>query len=349
MQFPVYSTSPLTDVGLSFISELEKPFTPEQLSQIRDLLTRYLARRISFQECVGILLPVLGTSRPIERLEAILRTPDIPLPPSNRTLSASESRAKSRPWTSYEDQRLLAGIHRYGVDDWQLIAAFVGNGRTKSQCSQRWMRGLDPKICKEQWPSDQDERLIGLVAAFGEKSWTRVAAELGNRCDVQCRYRYKQLQKEPGFEERMAAASERVRQSPGIPNTPKPNARRRKTPDKVLPIRFQSWGSVPAILGMGLQQPIFVPFQSGISTPSFYQQIPMSSAPQAGAKPPVTENPADPPRHEVSQVPSQPSLFTFEPQVSAQGSSVELVNPFSVSPSGSFFGITPVNSFRFEC
>jgi hypothetical protein len=96
------------------------------------------------------------------------------------------------------------------MDDWQLIALSVGNGRTKSQCRQHWTRGLDQKICKEQWPSGQDERLIELVIAFSEKSWTCVAAELGNRCDVQCRYRYKQLQKEPGFDERMAAAAERA-------------------------------------------------------------------------------------------------------------------------------------------
>jgi hypothetical protein len=320
MQFPDY---PLTNVGLSFISELEKPFTPEQLIQIREVLTRYLSRRLSFQECVGVLLPVLGTSQPIERLEAILRTPDVPLPPSTRAPSTNDARAKSRPWTSYEDQRLLAGIHRYGMDNWQLIALFVGNGRTKSQCSQRWTRGLDPKICKEQWPSGQDDRLIELVAAFGEKSWTRVAAELGNRCDVQCRYRYKQLQKEPGFDERMAAAAERARQS-AIPSAPKPSTRRRKAADQV-PMRFHSWGSMP-VLGIG---PIFVPFQS------FYQQIPIPHAPEP-----------DPPRQEV---PLQPSLFAFEPHVSTQSSGVDLVNPFSMSASGSFFGITPVNSFRFEC
>jgi hypothetical protein len=38
--------------------------------------------------------------------------------------------------------------------------------------------------------------LAQLVHSFGEKSWTQIAAKMGNRSDVQCRYHYKQMQKD---------------------------------------------------------------------------------------------------------------------------------------------------------
>jgi hypothetical protein len=36
-----------------------------------------------------------------------------------------------------------------------------------------------------------------MVERFGQKAWTRIAMEFGNRCDVQCRYRFNQLQQVP--------------------------------------------------------------------------------------------------------------------------------------------------------
>ena len=38
--------------------------------------------------------------------------------------------------------------------------------------------------------------LLYYVNIFGEKSWMRVANQIGSRSDVQCRYRFHQLQKE---------------------------------------------------------------------------------------------------------------------------------------------------------
>jgi hypothetical protein len=40
---------------------------------------------------------------------------------------------------------------------------------------------------------EEDTRLRELVARHGEKSWIRIASEMGNRSDIQCRYRFKQL------------------------------------------------------------------------------------------------------------------------------------------------------------
>jgi hypothetical protein len=78
---------------------------------------------------------------------------------------------------------------------WSNVAQFVGNERTRSQSSQRWIRVLDPKISKQQWLPEEDERLVKLVGQYGEKAWTKVAGGMKNRSDVQCRYRCMHLKK----------------------------------------------------------------------------------------------------------------------------------------------------------
>jgi hypothetical protein len=323
--------SPLVDVGLGYITELEKELTLAQQSNVRDVLTRYVARLISYQDCVSALVPLIGTSKPIDRLEAILCTPQVPLPacpawsiPPN----LQDSRAKTHPWSAYEDQRLLAGLHRFGFDAWAVIAAFVGNGRTKAQCSQRWARGLDPKICKDHWPADQDERLIELVVLYGEKSWTRIASELGNRCDVQCRYRYKQLQKEPGFEQRRAAAVERAQK---ITAPPKPSRTlKAKVADRLVP-------QFPIV---GAPRPLEMPFWNHPQT------IPRMET--QGALP--SPGPVIPPGNiDPTKLASTGQFPLIDcPQISAQGSAFDWANSFGLSPSGSVMGISPMNSFKFE-
>lgn len=106
-----------------------------------------------------------------------------------------EKRRKTKVWTLEEDQRLLAAIDKYGTENWKLIAKMVGNGRNRSQCSQRWLRGLKPTLRKEPWSSDEDERLLGAVRKYGARGWTKIGEVVGNRCDVQCRYRFLQLQR----------------------------------------------------------------------------------------------------------------------------------------------------------
>jgi hypothetical protein len=109
--------------------------------------------------------------------------------------------SKTHPWTPYEDQRLFAAVHRFGLHDWHAAAAFVGNGRSKSQCSQRWARGLDPRIDKAAWSGREDSHLLELIAKHGEGNWSVISREIGTRSDVQCRYRYTQLRKQRTFPE----------------------------------------------------------------------------------------------------------------------------------------------------
>jgi hypothetical protein len=59
-----------------------------------------------------------------------------------------------------------------------------------------------------------------LVALYGQKCWTRISKGLGNRCDVQCRYRYSVLQKETGFQAKMQSARQKVMANPAVIGRP---------------------------------------------------------------------------------------------------------------------------------
>jgi hypothetical protein len=286
---------------MSYVADLNRAFSREEQSHIRDVLANYLARVLSYQGTAALLLPILGTTQPVDRLELVIHAPDRPLPPAY--LPPSESRAKIRPWAPYEDQRLLAGIYRFGLDDWHMISHFVGNSRTKPQCSQRWTRGLDPRICKGHWSPEEDEALIDLVAQLGERSWTQVSAKMGNRCDVQCRYRYKQLEKEGWFAEKHQSALQRAK---SIPNAEQPPPARPRPRGKLPPI----W------------QPVILQARSV----------------DANALMPI-ESPGVP----------QPPLLPQAGQISGQGSGLDFQGfGLGLSASGSFFGISPMGSLKFD-
>jgi hypothetical protein len=135
---------------------------------------------------------LISQTQPIELLVRIIFADDTPLPPA-RQPPAAGARRRIDSWTNAEDIRLLAGVHRFGTLAWGSIAHFVGNSRSKAQCRQRWARGLDPRLSRAPWTPDEDRRLIELVERHGRTAWTRIACEFGNRCDVQCKYRFRQI------------------------------------------------------------------------------------------------------------------------------------------------------------
>jgi hypothetical protein len=136
-----------------------------------------------------------GTCEPITKLNEILTISAEPIPSHDIPDDLTGSHKKYRLWTAYEDSRLIAGVFRFGVDNWSSISKFVGNDRTRAQCCQRWQRGLDPHLCKSTWSVSEDRALLELVQCFGVKNWTLIAVKMGNRSDVQCRYHYMQMEK----------------------------------------------------------------------------------------------------------------------------------------------------------
>jgi hypothetical protein len=190
-------TTPLCFIGRAYVLEACPAVTIQDLVRMDTIIQRFLTGDLDLETAAHESEALIGTKQPIDRLTTILAVTDQPILPSlpgGIPDLKIQSRRKSNAWTPCEDMRLLAGLHRFGLSAWGSIARFVGNNRTKAQCCQRWCRGLDPRISKTPWTASEDEKLRDLVERFGRKQWTRIAKEMGNRCDIQCRYRFSQLQ-----------------------------------------------------------------------------------------------------------------------------------------------------------
>jgi hypothetical protein len=203
--------SPLSLIGRAYVLESCPIIDPATISEMDDVISDYVSGAVQHAAARQRATDLIGTAQPIDKLMLILTVnddpPDAPIPVRPRGPGHSR-RKKTELWTEYEDIRLLAGIHRHGLEAWGSIARFVGTNRTKAQCCQRWSRGLDPRISKSPWSPADDEKLQALVAAYGQKSWTRIATEFGNRCDVQCRYRFNQLRQATAAAARNAKTEE---------------------------------------------------------------------------------------------------------------------------------------------
>ena len=95
-------------------------------------------------------------------------------------------------WTRKEDDKLNQAVSLYGNNNWKIVSDMVGT-RNRTQCAQRWMRVLNPKLSFESWTADEDQKLLAIVKEYGVKNWIKIAKKKGNRSDVQCRNRYNQI------------------------------------------------------------------------------------------------------------------------------------------------------------
>jgi hypothetical protein len=187
--------SPLSLITGSYIMEACPDIRPDLFAAMLQIISHLWFRRITYERASEIFMEKVGTSSPVVRIDAIMNVGERPIDLLADRESLSSGRRQSHSWSEYEDQRLLCGITRFGLDNWSVVAEFVGNRRTRAQCAQRWFRGLDPRISKMMWTQGEEERLLYLVRIHGTRSWTRIAAEIGNRSDAQCRYHYMQMVK----------------------------------------------------------------------------------------------------------------------------------------------------------
>jgi hypothetical protein len=191
-----FRLSILVDFAMSYVDSVCSNPSQEEWTQIQDSITRFVQHEWTLEECQQALLATIHSDVPVVRLHEVLSVPDEPLPsPTDELIQESSvpMRRRTRPWNVPEDRRLLAGVARYGVENWQQVAAFVGNGRNRAQCSQRWTRCLNPRISNRPWTAKDEEQLRDLVSQHGEKSWAKISGIIGNRSDVQCRYHYRQM------------------------------------------------------------------------------------------------------------------------------------------------------------
>uniref|UniRef100_A0A1J3DIY7 Myb-like protein L n=1 Tax=Noccaea caerulescens TaxID=107243 RepID=A0A1J3DIY7_NOCCA len=115
------------------------------------------------------------------------RTPFQCLARYQRSLNADVLR---KEWTAEEDDQLRAAVDLYGEKDWQSVANAL-EGRTGTQCSNRWKKTLHPTRQKVgKWSSEEDKRVKVAVTLFGAKSWHKIAQFVPGRTQVQCRERW---------------------------------------------------------------------------------------------------------------------------------------------------------------
>ncbi|OHT12690.1 hypothetical protein TRFO_17398 [Tritrichomonas foetus] len=189
-------------------------------SKLKRIIEQFILKEITYEKCKEVVTKIAKTTKPISRLHTIINMITAPIPfydndsrssingspetncpgnkanvPGNHSSAKKLINRKNRQWTTNEDNRLLAGIYFYGLNNWKAIAHFVGNERTRSQCSQRWLRGLNPLVTKSPWTHLEDMNLLKLVETHGAKKWIYISSQIGNRSDVQCRYRYMNLMK----------------------------------------------------------------------------------------------------------------------------------------------------------
>jgi len=185
------SDRPLLRVAMSYYMEscIGGDFGCKE--RVKSLFKQLIEKVINFETCKNELKKMNVSILALERLGLILNTP---LSPPKKTveidsLKMDSERKKHRHWENYEDYRLIRAFDMFG-ENWSEIAKFVGNNRTKYECSQRWKRVLDPDISKDPWTDEEEMRLRELVKEYGPKKWKIIASKMGNRCDVQCRYRF---------------------------------------------------------------------------------------------------------------------------------------------------------------
>jgi hypothetical protein len=195
LHMPHAEADPLLPLSESYIIEACPNIPAAVLAELRLLIDHFVTGVIGYDRASGIFIQKIHTDSPLQRISDILNVAKVPiqsrpdgsLPSRNATLF---SRKKNRPWTGYEDQRLLYALHLHGVGNWGEVSEFVGNGRTRAQCSQRWFRGLNPRISRLLWTPTEERKLWELVQLYGEHSWMKIATQLGNRSDSQCRYHF---------------------------------------------------------------------------------------------------------------------------------------------------------------
>jgi hypothetical protein len=211
----------LVEVALSCIHRQSPSFTDAAgLQEIRNAFCSFVKGTTPAETIANLLHRHISNIQPLELITSILQVPDEPPSLSHREGEChirTACRRKPRPWSGPEDTRLLAGIYRYGFDNWAGVADFVGNGRVRAQCAQRWMRGLNPRISKDQWSDAEDQQFLALIQVEGTKMWTKIASEMGNRSDVQCRYHFAQLERDGKLPAEFNARPEKVKREPQSP------------------------------------------------------------------------------------------------------------------------------------
>jgi hypothetical protein len=170
---------------LDTISPAATATDPNPNATVLGIMNSFARDQLTFDEAALRLESLIGDPNSERKLRSFV----------GNSVGGPGGRRKPNRWSDDEDKRLIAAVQAHGTENWPFIANIVGGGRTRAQCAQRWNRGLDPKISKANWSQEEELRLLTAVETYGTKAWIKVAGEVGNRSDVQCRFRYSFLAK----------------------------------------------------------------------------------------------------------------------------------------------------------
>ncbi|EAX95430.1 Myb-like DNA-binding domain containing protein [Trichomonas vaginalis G3] len=87
-----------------------------------------------------------------------------------------------------EDAALQSLVKKYGDADWSAIANAL---RTKNsrQCHDRWFYYLSPKLNRNPFTEEEDNKLIQLEKKYGQH-WVKIAKHFSGRTDTQIKNRW---------------------------------------------------------------------------------------------------------------------------------------------------------------
>ena len=185
---------PLLSIAYLWVEQLSDGKPEETINLAKTAVRQYIYHAISYEDASKVCQDSIGSIAPVSKLQAILniiKNNEYPKRDNDEHLM----NRNTRNWSLPEDFRLLAAIHIFGLGKWKRISEFVGYGRTRSQCSQRWTRALNPRLMKTVLTIEEEEKLLNLVTKYGCHSWSTISKEMVGRSDVQCRYKYMQIKK----------------------------------------------------------------------------------------------------------------------------------------------------------
>ncbi|KAF8090162.1 hypothetical protein N665_0483s0004 [Sinapis alba] len=89
---------------------------------------------------------------------------------------------KKGPWTSEEDQKLLAYVEEHGHGSWRSLPEKAGLHRCGKSCRLRWTNYLRPDIKRGKFNLQEEQTIIQLHALLGNR-WSAIATHLPKRTD----------------------------------------------------------------------------------------------------------------------------------------------------------------------
>ncbi|RDY06651.1 Transcription factor MYB52, partial [Mucuna pruriens] len=103
---------------------------------------------------------------------------------SSKTASdniANKSRSRVHHWKEAEDEKLRQLVREHGPQNWNSIAEHL-EGRAGKSCRLRWFNHLDPRLNRNPFTKEEEERLLAARDLYGNR-WSLISNLFPGRTD----------------------------------------------------------------------------------------------------------------------------------------------------------------------